>query len=1021
MKTSRKATIGLLLITIMAALQYVFVANVPDSVSAFSYTFITYLVGFAVLGIARIKSFKLITKKTLLKGLLMAAELLGFNVFMILGSRNMESVVISSVLSMYFVFVTPLLLLLKKKVSFRSAIASLVAVIALLLMFGADTEVFFESPNVLYLILSDICFAAYVITISVMGENEDSSALTLAQMIFSVILSFIGWAFMVIIGQASFGYPTDKFFWISVLFMGLFIRALYGIVQVSCQKFVPPITASLIFASEIIITLISDPIMTRILHTEYTPVTIYQVIGCIFFVLAMLVVDDDFMQKFGYSDMKEKTYIDDTGVHPVLPVSRKIVNLTLSVSITALLIATVICIAAIQDIRHTSVDTSRSLGDSASESSETALTSQLETEMLNQADYKADIADKKLTLYADLIEGAASSAGALLSSPESYEPREVMYPLKENADKWAMQRTLNDESVSYSDVENQSFVFGYLEEDFEHIVESAQTVTSIYLGTEEGLMISYDTFSGDSYTGGENYYAFLDTQWYKDCKSADKTMFTSAYEDSYGRGLTVSCVTPIHDDKGRFKGCVAMDILMKDMNSSMVNDGIEEPSWAVLIDRSGAIIAGNEDDRNADVESINDVQIAGIEVNTIADKLCSGIDGIASIGEGDGAVYVAYSNIESIGWVMCIMTPIADVIEPAVAIGEQMNENTTYVEKLIVESIREVIQRCLVLFAALVLIITLVVGGFSRKISNPLVQLEDEVMTISQGNLDLRTDINSNDEIGSLARAFNYMAETLQKYIKDLTQAVAREERIAAELSFASKIQAEMLPTDFPSTEEYSLCASMKPAKETGGDFYDFFRIDDKRFALVIADVSGKGVPAALFMVQAMTVLKSELLKTRDIGEALSNANNLLCERNASELFVTVWACVLDLTTGEAVASNAGHEFPAIRRAGGAFELFKDKHSMPLASMEGIKYKSYELTINPGDTVFVYTDGVAEATNAELQMFGTDNMLEALNKDSDAEPADLINAVTEGIHGFVKDAEQFDDITMLSFKYKKYL
>lgn len=211
--------------------------------------------------------------------------------------------------------------------------------------------------------------------------------------------------------------------------------------------------------------------------------------------------------------------------------------------------------------------------------------------------------------------------------------------------------------------------------------------------------------------------------------------------------------------------------------------------------------------------------------------------------------------------------------------------------------------------------------------------------------------------------------------------------------------------------------ATMNPAKEVGGDFYDFFLIDQQHLGIVMADVSGKGVPAALFMVIAKTLIKNRALMGGTPAEILEFVNNQLCENNESEMFVTVWLGILNLTTGVMTASNAGHEFPAFRKAGGAFELIRDEHGFVLAGMEDMHYQNYEITFEPGDSLYLYTDGVVEATNAGEELFGDQRMLTALNKEPGSGCKQTLHNVRDGIRDFVKDAAQFDDITMLCFTY----
>ena len=246
---------------------------------------------------------------------------------------------------------------------------------------------------------------------------------------------------------------------------------------------------------------------------------------------------------------------------------------------------------------------------------------------------------------------------------------------------------------------------------------------------------------------------------------------------------------------------------------------------------------------------------------------------------------------------------------------------------------------------------------------------------------------------------------------------------LGAELNVATQIQADMLPSifpAFPNHPEFDIYATMTPAKEVGGDFYDFFLTDDDHLCMVIADVSGKGVPAALFMVIAKTLLKNSAQTGLSPKQILEIVNNQLVEGNKAEMFVTAWVGILQLSTGKLVAANAGHEYPVLKKADGAFELMKDRHGFVLAGMENVRYREYEMQIDAGDVLFVYTDGVPEATNLNNEMFGTQSMLDALNSCSSSHPQHLLAAVKESIDSFVGEAQQFDDITMLALEMKSF-
>lgn len=284
-----------------------------------------------------------------------------------------------------------------------------------------------------------------------------------------------------------------------------------------------------------------------------------------------------------------------------------------------------------------------------------------------------------------------------------------------------------------------------------------------------------------------------------------------------------------------------------------------------------------------------------------------------------------------------------------------------------------------------------------------------------------RIEIKTGDEIQSLSESFNFMLAELENYIANLSKVTAEKERIGAELDIAKHIQASMLPCIFPAfpdRKEIDIYATMDPAKEVGGDFYDFFMVDERHLAIVMADVSGKGVPAALFMVIGKTLIKDHTTPDRDLGKVFSAVNNMLCEANSEGLFITAFEGVLDLVTGEFNYVNAGHEMPYICKAGGNFEAYKIRPGFVLAGMEDMRYKAGTMQLEVGDKIFQYTDGVTEATNINNELYGMDRLGVILNKVKNGTPHEILPAVKRDIDEFVGEADQFDDITMLCLEYK---
>ncbi len=380
---------------------------------------------------------------------------------------------------------------------------------------------------------------------------------------------------------------------------------------------------------------------------------------------------------------------------------------------------------------------------------------------------------------------------------------------------------------------------------------------------------------------------------------------------------------------------------------------------------------------------------------------------------------------EQFGWLMSVYYPMQTSSgAPAGYVGVDIQMTD------VMNDLHRFARQMIVLMAVLTAILSLVfIGITSKTMAEPIKRLSAaaEKLVREQSGEGTETSIfnqltiRSRDEVGALYESLTQMEHDMNAYIRDLVSVTAEKERIGAELNVATQIQADMLPRIFPAfpdRKEFDIYASMTPAKEVGGDFYDFFLIDDDHLGLVMADVSGKGVPAALFMVIAKTLIKNQT-QTGDYSPAkvLMRVNEQLCEGNEAELFVTVWLAILEISTGRGMAANAGHEHPALRRADGKYELVEYRHSPAVATMEGLRFREHEFELHPGDSLFVYTDGVAEATDAAGELYGTDRMLDALNRNPSASPKDILAEVKRSVDDFVGEAPQFDDITMLCLHY----
>lgn len=311
-----------------------------------------------------------------------------------------------------------------------------------------------------------------------------------------------------------------------------------------------------------------------------------------------------------------------------------------------------------------------------------------------------------------------------------------------------------------------------------------------------------------------------------------------------------------------------------------------------------------------------------------------------------------------------------------------------------------------------------------RSIIAPINLIAKEARSFVEEENQISTElskVHTKDEIQTLSESLLQMEIDINKYIENLTKVTAEKERIGAELHVATQIQADMLPRIFPAfpeRKEFDIFATMNPAKEVGGDFYDFFLTDENHLALVVADVSGKGIPAALFMVISKTLIKNQAQMGDQPHKILEAVNNQLCENNEAEMFVTVWLGILELSTGKLTAVNAGHEYPILRKDGNDYEMLDDPHGFVMGVMPGMEYESYEIQLHQGDSIYVYSDGAPDAINLSEEQFERERLLASLNKKAGASPSEVLHQVKADIDLFVGEAPQFDDITMLCMTYQ---
>ena len=693
-------------------------------------------------------------------------------------------------------------------------------------------------------------------------------------------------------------------------------------------------------------------------------------------------------------------------------IQRKIVRLVLSISLLALLTSALVSFASIQLARSRMIDSSADLGGTAATDSEQALIEQAKENLITEAAAKAELTDQRLKSIQEQVELLASYVGPVydgtVAIDDSREGRDGDWVMQYGAVSGVSDAQLADEIAR---TEHAFYVLQPL------CRQNQEKISSVYFASESGFMLSYDPNSTDEYQQlFDEGYDPRQRDWYINALAEDGTVFTETYLDVFGR-LLVTCASPVKTQAGKTVGVLGMDILIEDINASIVNAEVGEEGYAFLIDQNGIVISAPnlEVGPDGNYKQIKLGEQRGF--SAVVEAMLAGESGFLEA-QADEPLFVSYAPVPVSGWSLGMVLPREEVVAPAAAMYDHIMAETGETTGA-VSSMTAIM---LVFFALAIVVIVVIVmiatRVQSRRLTDPIRTLTQGAQTIGAGNLDYEIDVNTGDELEILGDTINHMTVSLKEYMTNLEAITADRERIAAELGVAATIQTSMLPCIFPAfpeREEFNIFADMHPAKKVGGDFYDFFLTDPDHLWVVIADVSGKGVPAALFMVIAKTLIKNQAGSCGDPGEVLGVVNNQLCENNDAAMFVTCFVGVLDIPTGKFTFANAGHNAPLLYRAGGAYDWLKVKPGFVLAGLDNMQFTSEELTMHRGDRLYLYTDGVTEALNPAEELYGEDRLLETMNReDVKKQPIEkVVEAVQEDIHVYADGAEQADDITML--------
>ena len=708
---------------------------------------------------------------------------------------------------------------------------------------------------------------------------------------------------------------------------------------------------------------------------------------------------------------------------------KKLILLCSLLVVAASVAFAIIGILQLRTSARVAADTNASQNAAVKQRSQETITDLTYEDMLNTITLAAKSADGEFWTMKHDFTMLALQVQDIFEHPDKYGEREVYPPDPDKAGEYTLQLIFGNKEAA-EDPETQVLVrkLANLEPMMTEIVRGNTNYTrDCYISLPNGTSLALDTVSDEKFDENGEILPLDPTvrPWYVSAVEAGEFCFTLAVHSYYLEHPEVEYGYPVYVNGelvAVLQGSTMLSVIQNFISDVWVGDN----GFSIMVSDEGQLVYSPRE--SGELAMVNDMStdIRDTGNKWLAALIQDALDQDSGLGMVviDGEVYyAAFARMSSIGWTLITFVPESEVEQPTEALLTEMDKISANASEQYDESFRR--STLLLLIVVLLLIANACVAAvsFSGRITNPIHVMTQRIEDVTGERFVFKMDdvYRTGDEIEILANTFGQLSDQMEEYLRNILAMTAEKERVGTELALAARIQADMLPNEFPAfpdRQDFHVYASMNPAKEVGGDFYDFFLVDEDHLALVIADVSGKGIPAAMFMMMAKNMLQTQAMTGRSPQEVLNAVNQLICKNNQEKMFVTVWFGILDLASGILTAANAGHEYPMLKQPDGPFELIKDKHGFVLGGIDRVRYKEYELHLEPGSKVFVYTDGVSEAQNSRKELFGRDRINQVLNTVMDEPPEGILQAVDKAVADFVGEAEQFDDLTMLCIEYR---
>lgn len=695
-------------------------------------------------------------------------------------------------------------------------------------------------------------------------------------------------------------------------------------------------------------------------------------------------------------------------------IENKVFSVIAGISLVCLIITSVIAYFGVFKVSRRFIDINNEIIEHAAENSQTSIEELTDKELLLVSTGKAEHIEEMFEKYEIYLENISSHASDMKSKPEVFSeaPYHLSFSAKVGSEPPFLLYSADADKENLSDEAGVTANIGIT---LHRITSKDDVISDAYYATDSGIFF---VSSNKKFLVENESFDYKQREWYQKAKNSGEVYVSGVHSDPFGRDEIICITKPVYSVNGEFIGVAGVNIKAEKFKEQLGYTDFVNCCFTIFDDNGEFIISS----KNCSSETGKNIGEFISGNGDVYDDIFRTQSGTEHLEIEKQHIHIAHTRLKEHKWIVVAYVnneiasaPSTVLKNGIVALSQEVSD----------EVMNLMLSTCIFGLVSLIilLVLTYIFGiTLSKKITKPIVTLTDSVKNITHGNLEFNCDIKTGDEIEDLSDTFRNMTEELKEYIDKVKSESKAKEHHKAELEIAKKIQMSILPNnakDFDINTEFEIATSIIPAKGVGGDFYDYFMVDDEHLAITIADVSGKGVPAALFMMISKTLISNKTKPNMSPGEILTEVNRLLCINNDAAMFVTAFLGILNIKTGEFRYSNAGHTPPFVYRYKEGFDNLSVTKNLFLAGDEDTLYKTDSIMLDKGDMIFLYTDGVTEASTKEKKQYGKKRLYNLLNSFAAEHMTleEIIANITEDIYEFVYGADQADDITMLITRF----